>query len=163
MAHFAQINEFNRVVNVMKIDDPRFDEEVTARPFIKDVLGLPGTWLKTSYNTNSGQHTLGGTPFRGNYAVIGGIYDEVRDVFTTKSPYPSWILNENTFQWEPPIPMPGSEIPHEERVTEMTTTPTDIPGQFMTRIKAHKWNEDILNWEETYTIRIGFPPEELLD
>ena len=61
---------------------------------------------RTSYNTSGGIHSSGGTPFRKNYAGIGYTYDEQRDAFIPPSPFPSFILNEDTCLWEPPVPYP---------------------------------------------------------
>ncbi len=62
--------------------------------------------LRTSYNTVAGQHTAGGTPFRGNYAGINYKYDEALDAFLPPQPFPSWTLNEATYSWEAPVPYP---------------------------------------------------------
>lgn len=62
--------------------------------------------LRTSYNTRAGEHTEGGTPFRGNYAGIGYTYMENIDGFVPAKPFPSWVLNETSFTYEPPIAMP---------------------------------------------------------
>jgi len=43
---------------------------------------------------------------RKNYAGIGYSYDAGRDAFIAPKPYPSWLLNEQTCQWESPTPMP---------------------------------------------------------
>ena len=45
---------------------------------------------------------------RKNYAGIGYSYDKQRDAFIPPKPFNSWILNETTCLWEPPIlePMP---------------------------------------------------------
>ena len=61
--------------------------------------------LRTSYNTVAGQHTAGGTPFRGNYAGIGYKYLEDEDVFVAPQPFPSWTLDEN-YLWQAPVPYP---------------------------------------------------------
>lgn len=65
-----------------------------------------GGCKRTSYNTKGGVHTLGGTPFRKNYAGVGYIYDPVRDAFYTEQPYDSWTLDESTCYWQPPTPVP---------------------------------------------------------
>ena len=96
MAHFAHIT--NGIVdNVIVIE--------------KEVLDLghwgdPAEWVQTSYNTSGGKHLLGGTPLRGNYAGVGFVYDSVNDVFYPPSPFPSWVLNNVTWTWEAPTPMP---------------------------------------------------------
>ena len=67
---------------------------------------LEGTWIQTSYNTAAGEHSLGGTPLRKNYAGIGYVYDSGRDAFYLPRPYPSWTLNETSCLWEAPVAYP---------------------------------------------------------
>ena len=64
------------------------------------------SWVQTSYNTAGGQHKLGGTPLRKNYAGIGFTYDATRDAFIPPKPFASWLLNEDTCLWDAPTPMP---------------------------------------------------------
>ena len=61
---------------------------------------------RTSYNTQSNTHLLGGTPFRGNYAGKGHTYDSSNDVFYEPQPYASWSLDSNWI-WQPPLEMPS--------------------------------------------------------
>ena len=93
MAHFAEINETNTVLRVLVTDnnDPIGDEGYS---WLLENLG--GRWIQTSYNRN----------FRKNFAGIGFTYDTERDAFIPPRPFDSWILNEETCQWEAPIPMP---------------------------------------------------------
>ncbi len=72
MAHFAQIDENNIVINVLVIEQDMVDT---------GLFGEPSKWIQTSYNTYGGVHALGGTPFRKNYAGIGYTYDVSRDAF----------------------------------------------------------------------------------
>jgi hypothetical protein len=106
MAHWAELDQNNQVLQVSVGDnnDPNGDE---GYQWLLDNLG--GRWVKTSYNTAGGVHRNGGTPFRKNYAEIGGTYDESRDAFIPPKPYNSWVLNEQTCLWEPPIAFPGIE------------------------------------------------------
>ena len=122
MAHFAEIDSNNKVVRVLVIGN---DQEHRGQDFLTNDLGLGGTWIQTSYNTRGGVHTLGGTPLRKNYAGIGFSYDQQRDAFIPPKPtqYPSWILNENSCLWEPPIPYP-------------------------TDGKRYKWDEPSVSWVE---------------
>lgn len=110
MSHFA------------KVVDGKVTQVVVAEQDVIDsgALGDPSEWVQTSYNTFGNQHRLGGTPLRGNYAGTGFTYDAVNDVFYSPQPYPSWILNQNTWLWEAPV----------ERPTE---------GRYM-------WDEDTLAW-----------------
>lgn len=103
MAHFAEIDENNVVLRVLVVDDLH---EANGHAFLSETLGLGGTWVKTSYNTQAGVHLNGGTPFRKNYAGIGYTYDSVRDAFIPPKPFPSWILNEESCVYEAPVAMP---------------------------------------------------------
>jgi len=100
MAHFAELDENNVVLQVIVgVDEPLDGEAIYSE--------TTGTvWKKTSYNTWAGEHSLGGTPFRKNYAGIGYTYDPDRDAFIPPQPFPSWTLNEQTCQWDSPTPMP---------------------------------------------------------
>jgi len=70
--------------------------------------GNPAFGKRTSYNTHGGVHSLGGTPFRKNYAALGGLYDPTRDAFYSEQPYASWTLDESTCYWQPPTPAPDA-------------------------------------------------------
>lgn len=104
MSHWAEIDESNIVIRVLVGDDRAMTEEESYQWLI-DNLG--GTWIQTSYNTKNGVHALGGTPLRKNYAGIGFRYDPIRDAFIPPKPFPSWNLNEETCNWEAPIPRPS--------------------------------------------------------
>jgi hypothetical protein len=100
MAHFAKLDENNVVVFVTVGRDEDDGKEFELSERTGDV------YKQTSYNTVGGVHSLGGTPFRKNYAGIGYTYDEQRDAFIPPQPYPSWLLNEQSCLWEAPVPMP---------------------------------------------------------
>ena len=96
MAHWAEIDESNIVLRVTVGSNDDADE---GYQWLIDNLG--GTWVKTSYNTIGGVHSLGGTPLRKNYAGIGYTYDSVRDAFIPPMPEGiGWTLNEETCLWE---------------------------------------------------------------
>lgn len=99
MSHFALINENNIVVNVI----------VAEQEFIDSgAMGDPSKWIQTSYNTYGGEHKLGGTPLRKNFAGVGMLYDPVRDAFYFPQPSPRFIFNEDTCLWSYP-PKPDDE------------------------------------------------------
>jgi len=102
VAHYAFIDENNIVTEVIVgKDEGDIDWEQHYQEF------RPGmTCKRTSYNTLGNKHLYGGIPFRKNYASIGYTYDAIRDAFIPPPPYPSWILNEDTCQWYPPISYP---------------------------------------------------------
>jgi hypothetical protein len=120
MAHFALVDENNIVTQTLVTDnnDPNGDE---GYQWLVDKFG--GRWIKTSYNTRHGKHTLGGTPFRGNYAEVGYTYDEQRDIFLMPKELPSWIIDEDNCCWKPPIDSPEP-------------------------LGAYKWDETSLSWVE---------------
>ena len=106
MAHFAEIDENNIVKRVI----------VAEQDFIDSgTVGNSSNWIQTSYNTKGGIHYTpnsinrepdGGVALRKNYAGIEYIYDNNKDAFYASQPYLSWSLNEDTCQWESPIPCP---------------------------------------------------------
>jgi hypothetical protein len=120
MAHFAKINKnsgrVERVIVVSNNDCGGGDfpeSEAIGQNFIDSVLKDSGTWKQTSYNNN----------FRVRYAGVGYTYDEEHDAFIPPKPYPSWVLNETSLLWNPPVPMPNDG-------------------------KVYEWNESIVNWVE---------------
>jgi hypothetical protein len=101
MAHWAEIDSNSIVLRATVGNDNDPDE---GYQWLIDNLG--GTWIKTSYNTYGGVHALGGTPFRKNFGITGSTYDSVRDAFIPPKPYPSWLLDSETYLWGAPTPMP---------------------------------------------------------
>jgi hypothetical protein len=103
MAHFAQLDENNKVLQVIVVHNNELldngdESELKGIAFCQALF--PGTnWRQTSYNAN----------FRKNYAGVGFTYDPVRDAFIPPQPFPSWVLEETTLQWGPPVPMPEDD------------------------------------------------------
>lgn len=127
MASFAKIGlngkviEVQSVVNEILHDSNGIEQESIGIDFLTKLTGW-AIWKKTSYNTHSGIHSLGGTPFRKNHAGIGYTYDETRDAFIPPKPFNSWLLNEQSCNWEAPVAMPTDSI-------------------------NYKWNEQTLSWD----------------
>ena len=132
MAHFAQLDENNVVLQVIVVsnEDAGPSPGVQGEAFCTDLLG--GRWKQTSYNTRGGVHYNpatnepdGGTPFRKNYAGIGYTFDESRDAFIPPKPFPSWVLNEDTCWWEAPVPYPtdGNRYIWDESVMNWVPVP----------------------------------------
>ncbi len=104
MAHYAKIDDNNIVTQVNVVDEEFF----AANP-----ERYEGIWIQTSYNNN----------IRKNFAGIGDTYDPERDAFIAPKPFDSWILNEETCQWEAPTPYPTDD-------------------------KRYVWNDNREEWEE---------------
>lgn len=102
MAHYALL-DLNNVVTAVIVGR---DEDDGTNWETYYGLQFGQNCRRTSYNTFKGQHRLGGVPFRKNYAGIGYKYDVFRDAFIPPQPFPSWTLNEETCNWDPPIPCP---------------------------------------------------------
>jgi hypothetical protein len=116
MPHYAQINSNNIVTNVLVVDSSIIDPQT----YLADTLGLGGIWVETSYNTHGGVHYApntyppqpDGQPQIGyNYAAIGYNYDSVAVAFYAPQPFPSWTLDNSTYLWNPPTPMPQDAVP----------------------------------------------------
>lgn len=104
MAHFAQLDENNVVTQVIVVSNSDcqingVESEEAGVVFCKTLFGADTKWKQTSYNGNQ----------RKNYAGIGFTYDAGRDAFIPPKPYASWILNEDTCQWDAPVPHPNDE------------------------------------------------------
>ena len=103
MGHFARVN--NGIVEQVIVAEASFFDE--------DVDSSPGEWIQTSYNNN----------IRKNFASIGMMYDVDRDAFIGAKQFTSWVLNEDTCQWEAPVVYPDDG-------------------------KEYLWNEDTTTWDE---------------
>jgi hypothetical protein len=119
MAHFAQIDENNIVIQVIVINNEILldtnDNESEAKgiDFCESLYGHRD-WVQTSYNGN----------MRYNYAGIGYTWDSENDAFYAPQPFASWSLNED-YKWEAPVPYPEDASPE----------------------KIYEWDEDNLTWK----------------
>jgi len=113
MSHYAQIDVNNIVQKVIVADEEYI---------LSGAVGDPKNWIQTSYNAS----------FRKNYASIGGTYDRNLDVFIPVKPHNSWLLNTNTYRWEPPV-----------------TVPDD--GQ------AYLWDESSISWKLIEEPQLTYP------
>lgn len=117
MAHFAEIDNNGVVLRVIVVansdtaDAAGVEKEHIGAAFCEKLFG--GTWKQTSYNGNK----------RKNYAGIGYTYDAGRDAFIPPKPFNSWVLNEDTCQWQAPTPMPQDD-------------------------KRYTWDEATTSWKE---------------
>ena len=106
MAHFAKLGVGNIVERVEVVSNDIATTEQAGIDFLNNLYNTRDVWKQTSYNTYGGEHKLGGTPFRKNYAGIGFKYDLTRDAFIPSQPYNSWTLNEETCLWQSPVAYP---------------------------------------------------------
>jgi hypothetical protein len=125
MASFAKIGLNNKVIEVLSVvnevlhDANGVEQESIGIDFLTKLTGW-AIWKQTSYNTKAGVHIKNGIPFRKNHAGIGMTYDEDRDAFIPKKTYNSWILNEDTCNWEAPIARPNDGNKYNWNETNLT-------------------------------------------
>ena len=118
MAHFAEVDENNIVIEVNVVDNDKLldpngvEQESLGVAFLTIWSGGYSNWKQTSYNGK----------FRKNYAGIGYTYDSQRDAFIPPKPFDSWILNEETCLWYAPTPYPTDN-------------------------KDYYWDEETLSWK----------------
>lgn len=116
MAHFAQIDENNTVINVLVVPD---EQQHRGAEYLSNDLQLGGRWIQTSYNSN----------IRKRFAGINFTYNEELDVFLPPKPFDSWILNTELAEWVAPIERPeeieGTGLSWNEQ--EQTWERNDLP------------------------------------
>ena len=107
MAHYAFLGENNIVTHVI-VGKDEGEDGIDWEQFYGAV--------RTSYNTAGGIYYDPETnqpaqdqskAFRKNYAGIGYSYDPVRDAFIPPKPFDSWILDEFSCTWNPPVDYPS--------------------------------------------------------
>lgn len=117
MSHFAKV--YNGIVCQVIVAEPEFFKTFNDP--------IPGDWVQTSYNTRGNIHydgngiPDGGIPMRKNYAGIGYSYNKDLDAFIPPKPYASWILDEETCLWNPPVSKPSNGV-------------------------RYLWDEEVKNW-----------------
>ena len=115
MAHYAFLDENNVVTEVITgIDETELIEGESPESWYGKFRSQ--TCVRTSYNGN----------IRKNYAGIGYTYDKERDAFIAPKPFASWVLDEETCQWEAPV-----------------AYPTDAPEGTW-----YVWDEELGDWVE---------------
>jgi hypothetical protein len=106
MAHFARLGPGNIVERVEVVHNDIATTEQAGVEFLQNLYKDGRVWKQCSYNSLGGEHLLGGTAFRKNYPGPGFIYDMTRDAFIAPQPFNSWLLNDTTCMWEPPVAKP---------------------------------------------------------
>ena len=142
MAHFAKIDESNNVIDVLHVDDKDAATEAEGQQYLFTHNNWPANlWVQTSYNTWENEHKLGGTPFRGNYAIIGGTWDSANNIFWDIQPYPSWVKDIPSASWKSPA---GDE--------PSLTAEQEAQNAADTHGWKYEWNETDQQWDLNNTI-----------
>ena len=128
MAHFCRLDENNIVTQVIVVanedttDTNGVEVEEIGVAFCKKLLGAETNWKQTSYNNN----------FRVRYAGIGYSFSEELNAFIPPSPFPSWVLVEETADW----------------VSPLGAAPTLTEEQITSR-SFYRWNEEAYQADNT--------------
>lgn len=168
MAHFAELDENNVVIRVIVVSNNELidggaefsalgavENEQRGIDFCKSLYGQNTNWIQTSYNNK----------FRNVFAGVGYLYVPSIDAFVFPKPSsnPSWVINTQTKNWEPPVPRPTDTVytwneasvswvyvpqPYPSWTAQgdplkwLPPTPYPIDG------KRYRWNEPTLSWVE---------------
>lgn len=127
MAYFTELDNNNTVLRVLVVDNEKLidengnESEQKGIDFLKSLFGENTKWVQCSYNSI----------FRKNYPGEGYKYDPVADAFIPPKPYQSWILNEQTYKWEPPVlyPSDGKVYTWDEQTISWLEMPTPTPPE----------------------------------
>jgi hypothetical protein len=103
MAHFAELDQNNKVLQVVvvsneDVDANGGDESAEAETFVATIvpfLPFGGAWKQTSYSDS----------FRKQYAGVGYFYNPSLDMFICPQPFPSWSL-DSSGDWKAPVTYP---------------------------------------------------------
>lgn len=100
MAHFAKLDEYNTVTEVVVVNNNVItvngnESEQLGIDFLTNLFGY-NKWKQTSYNNN----------MRKRFAGVGYQYREDLDAFIMPKPFASWRFNESTCDWDAPVAMP---------------------------------------------------------
>lgn len=104
MAHYALLDSQNYVIDIItgvdENDKTNLPKEFNSwEEFYSNEMNASDC-KRTSYNTSGNKHVNEGTPFRGNFAGLGYLYDSENDVFIPPKPTADATLNEETWLWE---------------------------------------------------------------
>lgn len=114
MQHFAEIDEENRVLRVIVVDDRdcsdeqgNISEEIGSAFCNTITDSIPATrsgkWVLTFTDNNN---FLG----RKNFAGKNDFYDEIRNAFYPDKSYDNWVFDEVKCLWGPPVPYPDDGL-----------------------------------------------------
>lgn len=125
MAHFAQIDQNNKVLQVIVINneeiiDPQTgqESELLGVLFCQKLFGNSTRWVQASYTER----------VRKNFPAEGYTFDPEYDAFYPPKPYKAWVLNRDSGKWEAPFDAPNDGT-------------------------VYRWNDSIDNWEQEPVVR----------
>jgi hypothetical protein len=151
MAHFAELDSNNEVIQVVVISNDDIDANggdysSEAETYVSNLIPHSENgvaWKQTSFNNNQ----------RKKYAGIGFIYDATKDKFISPKPFNSWTLDTND-DWQAPVTLPN--------VTEVNSNTIEISwyepnqewrgktytGRDLEIETDYVWNASSLEWRE---------------
>ena len=166
MAHFAKLGINGKILQVLTLDNKEMldgngvEDEGTGQYVLERRHYWPAQlWIQTSYNTIKGKYytqesighkvdnTASGVKrhvlaadqskaLRGNFASIGGEWDEDNQIFWPLKPYSSWIKDTEDASWHSPI----GDAP-------ALTVEQQAQNDASTHWNRYEWNESDKSWD----------------
>lgn len=96
---------------------------IDSKNIVQNVICMPDVFVSQDANYIETWIDAKDGLTRFNYGIPGSRYDAVANAFILPPPFPSWILNTETFRWEAPVAKPSTEV-------------------------EYKWNEANKNWDD---------------
>mgnify|MGYP003134807189 FL=1 len=121
MARFAKIKADNTVETVVSVADSVITDSEGVQ---QEQLGVD--FLNKIYKTDDTWKQIFTDGTKKNKGRVGYIYDSEKDDFYEPQPFPSWTLDEDTYQWEAPVAYPADGGIND---------------------KYYEWNEETQSWD----------------
>jgi hypothetical protein len=112
MFTYAKLDKNNKLENIILADENFINEQIDKENYVRLIT-----------NEDEEKEAKKNFKFALNRPQEGNIYNFEKRKFKNNPRYPSWIFNEETYEWEPPVPKPISII--------------------------HEWDEENKLWKET--------------
>ena len=151
MAHFAELDSSNEVIQVVVISNEDVnsnggDYSSEAETFVSNLIPHSENgvaWKQTSYNGNQ----------RKQFAGIGLTYDPVKNKFILPQPFHSWTLDSND-DWQAPVTYPNVDEVESNPVTIFWYEPNQewtgktYTGRDLEIETDYVWNASSLEWRK---------------
>lgn len=112
---FAQLGLNGKVINIIVVSDNNCQD---TEGNYSETIGINFCTQLTGWAVWKGTHNVNGD------CCVDGYYIEDGNYFKSNPPFPSWVFNTSTYEWDAPVEHP------------------DINNE-----KGYKWNESTQSWD----------------